>query len=122
METATSYERIYYQVVLVDNDKGTFHPANGNGTTAEKRETLQEAMKEMQSWGLMFNESQNLSLAVQAVVEVVKIELFTSTAVPVSEMKSRIYARWQEEREAEQLLEQEQADRDRELEWAAEQE
>ena len=50
-------EQTYYQVVLVDHDKGTFRPANGNGETSAQYLNYEDALKDLWSWGLMYNGS-----------------------------------------------------------------
>lgn len=60
--------KVKYQVVLLDLKKGHFSAANGSGMTAQLCNTYEEAVKDLQSWNLMFSRTQpNLRLAVQEV-------------------------------------------------------
>ena len=92
-------KQTYYQVVLVDNDKGTFRPARGNGEESAPYLKYEDAVKDLSTWGLMFDGSRNLSLAVQKVKRVIESELLPESSVTVKEIKNKIYDEMKMERE-----------------------
>ena len=59
--------KIYYQVILIDTEAGTYKTAAGNGTVARKFKTQWEAEDDCANWALMFQPLPNLHLGVQEV-------------------------------------------------------
>ena len=59
--------KIYYQVILIDTEAGTYKTAAGNGAVAHKFKTQWEAEDDRANWALMYQPLPHLRLGVQEV-------------------------------------------------------